>query len=464
MKRAWQSLRQYALRHPLLVILTVAALLRGFVLWLWFEQLSQDVDAYRWLAESLARHGVFGTVATDGSVHPTAFRPPLYPWLLSWCVVDGRLNDVCVALLHWMLGLGTVTGTYWLAVRLLPARESTIRSLAESRLPTIAALLVAIDPVLLRQSALAMTETTAVAVGTLVWWVWLRQSATKCKVQDFIWGMVLVAGIVVGFFLRPTFLIWGLALCLLWIWQAVRISQWRPVLWAASVMVVLGLAIATWADRNQRQLGHRIWATSHGGYTLLLGNNPMFYGYLAEGPWDGEAWDATTFHRAWTMRYESDPRASDFWDRHAQSRNEPPEIHDEVADDRLAYEAARATIRRNPGMFAWSCLIRVCRLWSPFPHSTPQRGPGAGRTLLLVGIYYVSLYLACLWGVYRLRTRLMDVKWLAGISLAISLSIVHCIYWSDIRMRAPAVPLIALLATASLTRPPCRAAEKRSPG
>src|SRR6056297_75951 len=96
---------------PLLAIVGGAALLvRGLVLLVSlagygpFGDLSDDPDSYRLIAETLAEQGTFGIPGEGGTVDPTAFRPPLYPWLLSWLVRDGQLPAAAVAGLHAILG------------------------------------------------------------------------------------------------------------------------------------------------------------------------------------------------------------------------------------------------------------------------------------------------------------------------------------------------------------------------
>ena len=49
-------------------------------------------------------------------------------------------------------------------------------------------------------------------------------------------------------------------------------------------------------------------------------------------------------------------------------------------------------------------------------------------------------------GVSSLRSHLFRQPWLWGMALAMSLSAVHAVYWSSLRMRAPVVPVVALLA------------------
>ena len=60
---------------------------RGLVIGFAGDSLQQDPDSYRVLAETWAETGTFGFV-DEGTEKPraTAFRPPLYPWLLGWFV------------------------------------------------------------------------------------------------------------------------------------------------------------------------------------------------------------------------------------------------------------------------------------------------------------------------------------------------------------------------------------------
>jgi hypothetical protein len=90
--------------------------------------LQQDPDAYREIAENLLRHGEFalgkGEPGNDATpVRPTAYRPPLYPVVLSNLPAAGgqQVSLVKVAVLHVLLGVATVWLTWLTARRLLRA-------------------------------------------------------------------------------------------------------------------------------------------------------------------------------------------------------------------------------------------------------------------------------------------------------------------------------------------------------
>src|SRR5437868_7024817 len=82
------------------------------------ENLKEDRDAYREIAENLATYRVFG-LGKDGQPRPTAYRPPLYPVILAKLAGEGlEVTPLRVAILHWLLGMGTV-GLTWVVAKML---------------------------------------------------------------------------------------------------------------------------------------------------------------------------------------------------------------------------------------------------------------------------------------------------------------------------------------------------------
>ncbi len=116
------------------------------------------------------------------------------------------------------------------------------------------------------------------------------------------------------------------------------------------------LVLSPWAIRNQLRFGRPIVTTTHGGYTLLLANNPDFYQWLRSGRW-GSVWQADQFNAAWNRRKPAD----------------------ELAADRLAYAEAWQTILAEPGTFVDACLVRLGRFWSPLPHQIAADESLSGR-------------------------------------------------------------------------------------
>ncbi len=231
-----------------------------------WNQFSQDPDAYRLIAENLLDHGVFSRSPQGGPVEPTAFRPPLYPLLLVATAWHGRVTEWSVAALHLVLGIVTVLWTLWLA------RRWSLGSGA-----WLAALLVAIDPILLNQSAQVMTETlaTCLAVGGL-----LAMTHALDKPE---WWSTLLAGMIIGLaaLCRPTFLIWAALIFLYSLCRFAMVVGTAPLgdicSWRARGTFALD-------DAESNGFGRPIFATTHGGYTLLLGNNPYVLRASAQRP------------------------------------------------------------------------------------------------------------------------------------------------------------------------------------
>jgi 4-amino-4-deoxy-L-arabinose transferase-like glycosyltransferase len=396
-------------------ILVFALLLRGGVL-LWTpDSLRADPDAYRAIAENLRDCGTFGHEHI-----PTAYRPPLYPILLLPCVACEAWTRVAIGLVHLVLGVATIYLTYWIGQFWeLPGHGSGWKSA-----PLLAAVLVAVDPILLRQSSLVMTETLAtfLAAATLAALAWAHKKPSLIT--------ALAAGGVAGMAVlcRPTFLPWVACVGLVFIFAERSRHLPARIALCASFVSGAGLILAAWVDRNITQFGCPIVTTTHGGYTLLLANNPSFYKYLRSDPW-GSVWEGNEVNRWWA--------------------NEVPHAtaEDELRADRLAYTRAKQAIQQEPGMFCWSCLVRIGRLWQPLPHQVGLQEGYVGRSLrYTIGLWYLVELTLALFGILCLGRICFrsNVSW--AILLALCFTMVHALYWTDMRMRAPLMPVVALAA------------------
>jgi 4-amino-4-deoxy-L-arabinose transferase-like glycosyltransferase len=412
-------------------VLFFALVIRGGFLLATPGALKTDRDGYRRLAENLVRHGTFGFDHV-----PTAYRPPLYPWLLAGCVALGDYSRVAIGLLHVLLGVATV---------LLVWRLGATAGLSSSAV--LAALLVALDPILLVQSALVMTETLATFLTTagLAVLVWTTRRPTAFR--------AILAGVTLGLgvLCRPTLLLWTLLVAVVLGWGATAglpssaagtVGQSdRGTRRAMTLAFLLGvlLVLSPWAVRNQRQFGRPIVTTTHGGYTMLLANNPEFYEWLGAGPW-GSVWRADRFDAAWNERK---PR-------------------DEFQADRLAYREAWQAIRQSPGTFCYACLVRLGRFCSPLPHQVvADETPLRRLSRYLVALWYVAVFSLAAIGVWRRGERREErgegadspsrYLFLFALLLLASLLAAHSVYWTDMRMRGPIMPVIALAAAMGAT-------------
>ena len=440
-----------ASRRRLIAALAAIALLaiavRGVAVWYLADGLRHDTDGYRAVAQSLIEHG---DMLRDG--RPTAWRPPLYPLMLAkllWIadhlptedadrafvflvglaqVICGALTVLLVARLGWRLGLG--------------------------RWSLLAAALVACDPLLAHQSAQLMTETLATLLAVVGWSLFasfqfvappdsrgnklpspLAGEGLGVRGSSYFGDVALGITFGLAMLCRPTFLPW-VALLLLWLaWWAARQRKFARV---AIVAAAFALVLAPWAVRNWIEVGRPIVTTTHGGYTLLLANNQRFYDWTRDGAW-GSVWDSREFVDDWNARKQA------------------ADIENELDEDRLARQLALETMRADPAGFARATGVRLGRFWNFSPHTTAHTAGHSSRlerasTRWLIASWYLAEFALALWGLAGAAKSPNRATWLAGVLLVVVLSAVHSVYWSDLRMRAPAMPVVALLAAAGARR------------
>ncbi|WP_246145994.1 phospholipid carrier-dependent glycosyltransferase [Rubripirellula lacrimiformis] len=435
----------------------IGLVVRGAVVFAFMDDFEADPDAYRAIADTLSQSGVYGMTGFDGQVQPTAFRPPLYPALLSWT----STSPIAIAMLHTLLGGLTVLAVY------VTARHWTVQVWP----PAMAALMVGIDPILLQQSTLVMTETLAAFIVTAVLWQWSSpadqfEGSVKRTIHAVALGLLLG----LAYLCRPTFLVWAVFIVIGHAWISLRRTPrvWGRMVPSIALAAVVVAMVGAWTMRNVRQLGHPVWATTHGGYTLLLANNPMFYRYLREGD-VGTVWDPNDFFEAYAHRYDGDPTTQEFWQTDWSSTAVTLAAVEatEVSDDRLVGNAAKAAIRREPEMFFGSAVVRVVRLWNPMPHLTPGRSMALSAA---IGVYYAVFYVLAFlgWAKWKRRSGRSSAERRAMIwpvfAMVVTLTAVHAVYWSNLRMRAPSIPGLAIIAALVCYRDDCEKSDWETSG
>jgi 4-amino-4-deoxy-L-arabinose transferase-like glycosyltransferase len=408
---------------PLFVLLIVAAMLRSGAIIAQWERLYADPDAYRLIAENLAQRGVLSRTMGAGPATPTAFRPPLYPLLLALTAWHGQVTPTVVAGVHILTGSLTVVLVWILGQRW-----------GLGRLSFLAAALVAADPILLHQSGEVMTETVATLLGVLGLLA-LTQWGFRFT---YLAGMLAGAVLGLAVLCRPTFLIWAV-LCGTYVIVVQRSCS------GVKQVAVFGAALCAvllpWGIRNQWTFGRPIITTTHGGYTLLLANNPYFYEHLRTGTW-GSVWDARELRQMVSSDTGGDPAT-------------PAQDQTEIEADRRLYELAQRTIRQQPGTFLYASLVRVGYLWSPLAHRVD---PHESRWVMWMrwgaAVWYIAVLALAVVGAVRLRGTLLTSPWVWGALCVLALTLVHTVYWTNMRMRAPLMPIVGLLAAAACCRRP----------
>ncbi|QDT30085.1 hypothetical protein Enr10x_54450 [Gimesia panareensis] len=420
------------LTTALLLVLLLAGGLRLTLVVLKSHQLQEDRDAYIAIARNLAEgNGFTSSRPEEGqAIEPTAFRPPLYPCLLAIGYFLGA-GTFGTGILQVILGIATVWLT-WKTGQRLQLKTAAL----------FAAAIVATDPILLQYTTYSMTEVLATFLSSLLLYLLVCStspceagaSETKTKPLLFwtgvVWGLAILC--------RPTFL------AFLGLWLLVRVAGslkerlftrseassaaplWKPIAFLAAGIV---LAVSPWLIRNLVVFRAPILTTTHGGYTVLLGNNPVFYKEVVQQPW-GVVWSGESLD-AWQKSLETDI-----------AQVSPP-LETEQERDRWMYQRARNNIAAQPHVFVQACLQRLMRFWNIAPLASA--GVTQSRSLVWgVASYYFVVLLGGYWGLILVIWK-SERNWSPLIWLLVSFTIVHLFYWTNMRMRAPLVPAIALL-------------------
>ncbi len=371
-----------------------------------------DPDNYLPLSRSLAAGQ---GLALQG--RPTAYRPPLYPILLAPIVTVARERALtAIAVFHILLG-GATAGMTAVAAR----------RWGLSRWRVIAATwVVAIDPVLAWQSRFIMTETltaflsaSALAALTIPRWRGSVLGAALLGLASLsrpsmLPGVVLV--VIAGLVVSPGAYSDRLARC-------------------GTMALTLILVLSPWAIRNALIFGEPVWTTTHGGYTLALANNEVYYRDVLNGP-PGGVWRG---HDQWL-----------WWD----SVNRETSGMSEPRADRFLRNRVIELAIAQPLTFLRAGLQRLGRFWSLAPAGAIY----SPIVRLATAVWTLPLWIAL--GLGLARRSLWCWPQLAAPLLVAGLSLVHTVFWTDLRMRAPIVPAIALVA-ASAALPALRRASER---
>lgn len=365
----------------------------------------EDTDGYLRIAARLGESGRY--VGPDDT--PTAFRPPLFPIAIA---LSGAPSDLIVHCLVYPMLLCGVASI---------AREFSGRPAVRFAIGFLICC-----PLLLAYLGRAMTELTSAWFAAC-----LVIAAARCRVgmQAAVSGGVLGLAILT----RPVFaafgLLWGV-----WVlgrWLVTRRAAYRPRLNGAGAFL-LGLAVvwSPWVIRNALVFDAFIPFTTHGGYTLLLGNNPVFWDEVARvspfATWDGESLDR--------------------WQKSLEAEMAAEGVTGEVARDAWQRRRAVGHIVERPGDFLRGVGTRVVRFWCPVPLGYE----GSAVIYYAVGLYETAFLLLAFAGLaVTVRTRSPDL-WVPAVLMIAAFQGVHLFYWANARMRAPLVPVLAVFAAVGL--------------
>ena len=427
----------------LIALVCIGIALRIILMMVRGADLKTDPDGYVAHAETLLQ---IGSYCVPNSERPTAFRPPLYPVLLAGLRLVGLKANVAVALINLVSTALLIIATWWMA-RVVGLRR---------RWPNIAAAAVGLDPLLIRYSVLPMTETISaafLAVGLLkmcrLWMALSDDSSTDNSQSDasldnkehFVESPLrsaVVAGLCFGLggLCRPVILLTCAVVSAVTLARTVLLrdrikdSATRRRNFGLSFVpaVVAASILMPWGVRNAVVFQHFIPATTHGGYTLLLANNPVFYHEVVQQPgqpaWQGESLDNWQQQMIGQMREEGIP------------------LDSETATDNWQYQQAMRYINLDRVGFLQSVVLRWKRFWALRPSTDQTRSPAVFSTLSAIwyGLIFAGLAVSLLLCMIRQVTNI-HLLW----SSILSFLLLHTFYWTNTRMRAPLAAVLVIL-------------------
>lgn len=233
-------------RRPLVSVVTLALVVR-VAYWSIFHRHyvpASDAAHYHEIALNVAEGEGFFHFFPQLEEHATAFRPPLYPLLLS---LPYRVLWPTVAIaqvMNLVLGCAVVALTFVLVQRI-----------AGRRAATVSAILASVYPPLLANDVVPLAEPLALCL--------LLGLALCLRSQQF-----LGAGVLTGLLVLSRTSAQGVAvIVVLWVLATLGKRQ------AAVALAVAGLVVAPWVVRNQIALGTPTLVTSN-GFNLAALHSP----------------------------------------------------------------------------------------------------------------------------------------------------------------------------------------------
>jgi len=377
----------------------------------WSDPLTYDTVAW-----NLAR-GAGYSLGTGTATWPTAFVPPVVPWLTS------LLYDLVGHRFFAALMLQCVIGAT------LPLLIASLASLTfGGSVARIAGWLAVFHPLLVFFSGYLLTETTFTALLLAA----LAASAAWLKTPRP--GRALGVGLVWGIacLTRPTALALP-ALVALWAWRPLGLTVAPRDRIRQLALIALGvtLIVGPWTLRNAAVLGAFVPVTTGGGRAFLDSNNEVVWG------------DPATRGGA-NSTYGIEPWASRF------------RGHTEPEVDALARAEALRFLREHASEWPAMALAKLGRFWR-----LTAEGGGTGswqREGSPLSAILARIDPLLLWSVLVLPLALFgfarSVSGPRGWYLALPALIigyftaVALAFWGSLRMRVPIEPLVVLYAAA----------------
>ncbi len=366
-----------------------------------------------WELASKLRLGEPYELTDFGALPHFALRTPGYPLFLAFCQMVFGPRVLPIRLVQAALGAWCVWLTARLVRRALPADFDI--STHVWTISVIAAAFVALDPFVVANSALILSEALFLPLmllaqcGLSALW----ETIPRGRASIFAWSLLTGAASGAAILVRPSWALYVPAALLAWVVLSPRGARRSACGRALLVALVVAAVMSPWWVRNYRIYGRFVPTALWMGASLYDGLNPSATG-------------------ASDMDFLADPA---FWPL------------DEEAQDRALRDAAVSFARAHPSRVAWLAVAKSARFWSPWPNAEGFTSFWLALPSALIVVPQYVLILIGSWNLRRDRRALV----LLGLPLAYTFAL-HLLFVSSMRYRIPVIVPALGLAAVGLSR------------
>lgn len=382
-------------------------------------QLVADAQDYHFIAQGLSDGQGFSRLGWDLAWRPTAFRPPLTPFLISLVYQVSPTNILAARIMMCVIGALTAVIISVAAVSAFPGRNAW-------RIGLVAGIGAALYPYLVIHSTSLLIEPIhALLIPTLL--VMMLRAKRPVTVRMAIALGIITAVIALN---RPDGASYAL-LAAAWVvtlgTSGYHLKVFRRFGISALVILSFLAVISPWWIRNYMRFNTFIPSTTSTGDLILGANNKATY-------------EPGVFYGYWSYEAVITGEAGAY------------SFADEVTADRKHTEMGLNHISENPLGYVAVVPVRVLRgweLWDPLGNvrfgTSWGRPVWAGRIALAV---YYPVFLAAIAGAVMARRRWRDLAPLYAIPAYVTL--LFAFITGEMRYRAAVEPILVIFAAYAL--------------
>jgi len=361
------------------------------------------------IGRSLALGQGFGS-PFYGNTGPTAWEPPLYPFLIAGVFkifgIYTRASALVLLSINSLFSAFSCIPMFFIARRCYGDRVAIWSSWAWALLP----------PIIFASTRYVWETSLAALLLAVIFWLTLVLEGKDGFIPWFVFGYLWGCAA-----LTNTSLLTFLPVSGLWAWYRRARLRKRSLAGVFVASLVFAASVAPWIIRNYRVFGQFIFIRSNFGAELRLGNGPG-----ADGRW---------------MDYQ-----------HATKNPQQLQLYRHMGE--TAYVAERKGqavdfIRQDYARFAVLCLKRFVYFWA-----SPPRSGNSALTLFTNPLYLASSVLA-IWGLVRALRRRKPGAWLF-FWLILIYPLIYCAVFVLPRYRQPIEPELLILMVYIIAEAQCR--------